>query len=52
MVSTKTNRVAGVSAASTARASVASTNATPRPCVASVANMLLVLPKRNALETM
>jgi hypothetical protein len=51
IVSTNTMRVCGVNAASTASTLVASTKLTRSPWVASVLNMLFVLPNRNALET-
>jgi hypothetical protein len=52
MVSTKTRRVAGVIAAATWRASVASTRLTSTPIACSVCKRLLVLPNRNWLLTM
>ena len=52
IVSTNTARVAGVSAASTWRTSVASTNVTGWPCASSVSSALVVLPNTNWLATM
>ena len=51
IVSTKTIRVAGVSARSTLATSVASTYVTRVPCAASVPSWLTVLPNRNRLAT-
>ena len=52
IVSTNTSRVAGVTAAATFDASVASTRLTSTPMPFKVCNRLLVLPNRNWLLTM